>query len=131
MMEPGLSFPSVMASHWTLPGSQIGKDDIREKEKAWRVVTYCIILKWLENWSLTTCKLDLQYYSIIAFSLFFFVGKRRTLRQFILCNNMTFTLCYLRIYCLDLLLTKTALHNNNNNTTTHQETFNVEDLQWR
>lgn len=33
MQDPEASFPSIMSSRWTLPGSQIGKDSISKDNK--------------------------------------------------------------------------------------------------
>ncbi len=55
MQDPRVSFPSIMASRWTLPGSQTGKDGIREKETRY-MRYYSEIGGKMEEVPIATCK---------------------------------------------------------------------------
>lgn len=65
-----------MASRWTLPGSQIGKDGIREKESRY-MLYYSEVVGKMD----ATCKLGLIPVSWNL--LYFLVSKQRNLMQFI------------------------------------------------
>lgn len=65
MQDPGAPFPTIMASRWTLPGSQTGKDGTSENGESLEMsMMHCSDVVDKKERPLT-CKLDLIKLSLI------------------------------------------------------------------